>query len=1042
MARKLFSGVRGTRLLAPSSFLCFLITAVILITFSVIGTSYGATDVQAVQAALSARSVADVEVVVDEGTGVITWLRGLFPSQAPDDPKESAYRFLEANSGVYGIKFPRDEMVELMSKTDDMVETRHVYFEQRINGIPVWNHRLGFHFDKAGNISVVNGRYVRVTTIPPSSPELSVGTAIEAAKRACLGTAMLDPGKKDLELNPSRASGPVTFNSASQPRTELLYFVDNGGQLHLTYLVRLTVDVPVGDWFVFVDAMTGNILLKYNNIQPAGPATGSGIDLKGAWVTLHDYRDIDNKFKLLDTSKYMYTHNPPLHPYSIYKGVLEVRNCKNAVDPKGNPIQNFACLPVADPNGDNKFDDYGNPDLKSNARAAVSLARGFSDVYDFWYNRLKRNGVDGKGLSLIGNVHFGKNYANGFWRPDWKMIFFGDSDAAWPYTRGKDWIAHESGHGVTQFEVPPNGLIYINESGGINEAYSDFFAMGVDYDDWDFGGEVGNLVPSRYINNPSLSNPPQPKDMYDFYSMPLEMDNGGVHFNSGIGNYAYYLLSMALPKVTPALDGRIPAYSIAYRAYRYITANPDATFREWGMAMKQAAVDLYGPGSKEYAAVVSALNRAHVPQARISAYDNGGVLDEAGEPYTFPFGAIVGWPCLSTVFDRPSTGSRLKTIVLDLVTPVSGSYEFYACAANADGSPNTATCPSPILTVPDTSAYHNGRFTNYILPQSVAVAAKFHIGVCYKSSDYSIPNLFTDNGQNPTGRAWIGTWDSINPYLVWVNALKSYSIPNNWMIRAIMEDTATGVPAAPVLSTPANGANVAATQVTFAWQAAAGATKYFLEVNTSSAWTSATRKFYGPVTGTSKIVTGFPNNGTVYYWRMWAGNTKGWSGASAVRSLTNGIKKAPVIVSLSPASPVTKAGVAQLFTAVYSDGNGYVDLKTVEFLASPDGGLANGVRVMYDRTVNKLYMYNDAGTTLLAMSCAPGAAATIQNTRGQLNCAQTTVGGTGTNLTVKWCMTPKAAFASATARQLRLKATDRTMAATVWVTKGTWKITP
>ena len=45
--------------------------------------------------------------------------------------------------------------------------------------------------------------------------------------------------------------------------------------------------------------------------------------------------------------------------------------------------------------------------------------------------------------------------------------------------------------------------------------------------------------------------------------------------------------------------------------------------------------------------------------------------------------------------------------------------------------------------------------------------------------------------------------------------------------------TTSGVPAAPTLSSPANGANVPGTSVTFQWNASPGATKYFLIVSTS-----------------------------------------------------------------------------------------------------------------------------------------------------------------------------------------------------------------
>ena len=88
----------------------------------------------------------------------------------------------------------------------------------------------------------------------------------------------------------------------------------------------------------------------------------------------------------------------------------------------------------------------------------------------------------------------------------------------------------------------------------------------------------------------------------------------------------------------------------------------------------------------------------------------------------------------------------------------------------------------------------------------------------------------------------------------------------------------TAPPPAPTLTSPANGATVSGTSVTFTWEASTGATKYWLEVNSSASWGAGTRHYYANVgTATSKMVTGFPNDGTVYYWRAWAGNAAGWS---------------------------------------------------------------------------------------------------------------------------------------------------------------------
>jgi len=126
-------------------------------------------------------------------------------------------------------------------------------------------------------------------------------------------------------------------------------------------------------------------------------------------------------------------------------------------------------------------------------------------------------------------------------------------------------------------------------------------------------------------------------------------------------------------------------------------------------------------------------------------------------------------------------------------------------------------------------------------------------------------------------------------------------------------------PGAPTLSSPAGGATVAGTTVTFQWNQVSGATKYWLEVNSSSSWGLSARKYYANVGNVlSKSVGSLPNNGSTLYWRVWAGNSCGWCSdaeANANRcSFINGgcIKPGAPILS-SPAGGATVAGTTVTF---------------------------------------------------------------------------------------------------------------------------------
>lgn len=91
-------------------------------------------------------------------------------------------------------------------------------------------------------------------------------------------------------------------------------------------------------------------------------------------------------------------------------------------------------------------------------------------------------------------------------------------------------------------------------------------------------------------------------------------------------------------------------------------------------------------------------------------------------------------------------------------------------------------------------------------------------------------------------------------------------------------------PAAPTLSSPANGATGISTSPTLVWNSSSGATSYRLQVSTSSSFSTLTFDQSG-ITSTSQVVSGLANS-TTYYWRVNASNSAGTSAWSSVWSFT------------------------------------------------------------------------------------------------------------------------------------------------------------
>jgi hypothetical protein len=150
---------------------------------------------------------------------------------------------------------------------------------------------------------------------------------------------------------------------------------------------------------------------------------------------------------------------------------------------------------------------------------------------------------------------------------------------------------------------------------------------------------------------------------------------------------------------------------------------------------------------------------------------------------------------------------------------------------------------------------------------------------------------------------------------------------------------------------------------------------------------------------------------------------------------------APTVGAVTPAVATTTAGTAQEFSAIYSDVDGFANLKTLSFQVAVGTSKANGIWALYDQNMDQLTLKDDAGLGLVAGSCTPGmAGGTLSNSQGTLNCAQTTVVKAGKTLTIHWSITPKATFAAATPKGIRTSAMDNSLATSGVVSQGQWQI--
>ena len=248
--------------------------------------------------------------------------------------------------------------------------------------------------------------------------------------------------------------------------------------------------------------------------------------------------------------------------------------------------------------------------------AALDAHFGSTQVYDYWLNTHNRNSWNGLGGKMINYIHFRTGYDNASWNGS--AMQYGDGGSLFTPLTCLDVCAHEMGHGICQATA---GLVYQNESGALNEGFSDIWGACVEHfadstkQTWVVGEDISRT-------SGGLRSMSDPLSAGVLTSCPANYrgrrwnfgtsDNGGVHTNSGVLNHWFYILSVGKQGVNEQRQayavtgvGIARAARIAYRAERlYLT--PTSDFRSMRIFSIQAATDLYGATSAEVQAVIDA----------------------------------------------------------------------------------------------------------------------------------------------------------------------------------------------------------------------------------------------------------------------------------------------------------------------------------------------------------------------------------------------------------------------------------------------------
>ena len=475
-----------------------------------------------------------------------------------------------------------------LEREDTLIEGRkHTRFSQLVNGVPVYGGDLTRQTDEQGlTLSVFGTLYEDIDI--PTRPGLSADRV-----RALIAE------RTGVELGEGR-----------QPRLAVL--PRGGGAYALVYVAR--VATPEDITLYFIDAHTGAVLHQRSDAHRQASSVGIGIGVLG-----------ERKKVSAAAQGGTFISSDKLRP-----PVIETFDMRGNLSRTINYLNGIVTL------GPGDFASDSDNDWTDGANVDAHVYSGYT--YDYYFKRFGRRGLDNANIRIRSLTHpvsrqdaftasspiLGTFYVNAFYAGEGIMVY-GEGLPAnatlggqrWNFMSGSlDVVAHELTHGVTDYS---SQLIYSNESGALNEAFSDIMGTGAAFfhqqpgtgaggADYVVGNDV--VIPGgiRSMENPLVFGDP---DNYRIRYTGSE-DNGGVHINSTIPSHAYYLAVEGGTNRTSGLSvqgigaaNREQMEKVFYRAFTQLMP-ADSTFATARAATIRAAQDLYGANSNAERALTQA----------------------------------------------------------------------------------------------------------------------------------------------------------------------------------------------------------------------------------------------------------------------------------------------------------------------------------------------------------------------------------------------------------------------------------------------------
>ncbi|MFD2244795.1 M4 family metallopeptidase [Pontibacter ruber] len=536
--------------------------------------------------AANAQSQDNVRQRIEAADGTPAFIA--FKTNAEAYRAEQALQILKTH-----LNLSQDDDMRQAKTENDALGFMHQRFEQYYKGIKVEHGTYMVH-SKNGVVESINGEFKKLKDVSTQAA-LSEGAALgKALSFIRAKTYMWQLPDQEAWIKELKNDRKATF----YPKGELVIVnnylsrdKDKIGQPVLAWKFDVYAQAPLSRDYVYVDARTGEVVFKDAIIKHAAATASAATRYSGTISTTTD--SYSGTYRLRD-----YTRGTGIETY----------NCKTGTS-------YTAAVDFTDADNNWTAAEFNNT-AKDNAALDAHWAAQMT--YDYFKGKHNRNSYDNAGAKIKSYVHYDVNYENAFWNGS--VMTYGDGATRFDALTSLDVGAHEIGHAVCSSTA---NLVYSNESGAMNEGFSDIWAAAVEQyaaptkSTWLIGEDIDNQRPSlRSMSDPNAEGQPDTYKGTNWYTGTG--DNGGVHTNSGVLNHWFYILSVGKSgtndigvsfNVTGI--GITDAAKIAYRMESvYLTSN--SVYADARTYAIQSATDLFGAGSNQVIQTTNAWNAVGV----------------------------------------------------------------------------------------------------------------------------------------------------------------------------------------------------------------------------------------------------------------------------------------------------------------------------------------------------------------------------------------------------------------------------------------------